>query len=63
MTILALLLMSLTATHLATRGRVRGKRASMIRPADEWTGEDVRHWLSLIEPFPLPEAEEAAWPR
>jgi hypothetical protein len=27
--------------------------AAWIRPAEEWDGEDVERWLSLIEPFPL----------
>ena len=25
----------------------------VTRPADEWTADDVDHWLDLIEPFPL----------
>ena len=24
-----------------------------LRPADEWTADDVDYWLDLIEPFPL----------
>lgn len=67
MTVLALLLASLAIAHAATRGRVNRDwerhRTSMMRPAGEWTGEDVRRWLALIESFPLPEPEEAAWPR
>jgi len=62
MTILALLLASLAVAHAATRSRVHGRRDSMIRPAAEWTGEDVRRWLELIEPFPLPEVDEVVWP-
>ena len=25
----------------------------VVRPADEWTADDVDYWLDLIEPFPL----------
>jgi len=60
-TITTLVLAMLTA-QAALRGRARRKAASMMRPADEWTEADTRHWLALIEPFPLhPEEQEHRW--
>ena len=34
--------------------RARRDAARLMRPAEEWDGEDVDRWLALIEPFPLP---------
>ena len=53
MTTLAVLILTLMAAQLALKGRARRRAARNLRPADQWTGEDVRHWLALIEPFPL----------
>ena len=33
--------------------RARRDATRLMRPADEWDGEDVDRWLALIEPFPL----------
>jgi hypothetical protein len=53
MTTLAVLILSLMAVQLGLRGRARLRARRNLRPAAEWTGEDVRRWLELIEPFPL----------
>ena len=53
MTTLAFLTLTLMAAQLALKGRARRRATCLLRPADEWTGEDVRRWLALIEPFPL----------
>ena len=53
MTTLVVLTLTLMAAQLALRGRARRRATRLIRPADQWTGEDVRRWLELIEPFPL----------
>jgi hypothetical protein len=33
--------------------RARRHAARLLKPADQWDGEDVDRWLALIEPFPL----------
>lgn len=53
MTTLAVLILALMAAQLALKGRARIRATRNLRPADQWTGEDVRRWLELIEPFPL----------
>ena len=53
MTTLAILILALMATQLALKGRARRRATRLLRPAELWTGEDVRRWLELIEPFPL----------
>jgi len=53
MNTLAGLILALTAVQVALRGRARRRAHRNLRPAAEWTGDDVRRWLELIEPFPL----------
>lgn len=53
MSTLAVLILALMAVQLGLRSRARLRARRSLRPADEWTGEDVRRWLELIEPFPL----------
>ena len=42
------LLVTLCSLRAVQRQGVR-----LMRPADEWTADDVDRWLDLIEPFPL----------
>jgi len=59
MTTIAILVLAVLTTQAALRGRARRRAALMMRPAAQWTDSDTRHWLSLIEPFPLhPEEQE-----
>ncbi|MEM8885832.1 MAG: hypothetical protein AAGD14_17340 [Planctomycetota bacterium] len=53
MTQITVLLLTLALTQAALRSRTRRRASRILRPADEWTGADVRYWLALIEPFPL----------
>jgi len=52
MTFLFLTAALLLAQWLFSR-RARHEATHLLRPADEWDGEDVDRWLALIEPFPL----------
>ena len=42
----------LLVTLLSQRA-ARRQGSRWMRPADEWTADDVDRWLDLIEPFPL----------
>ena len=53
MTTLGLLILSLVLVTLVSRKRARNEQARLMRPADEWSAEDLDCWLDLIEPFPL----------
>ncbi|MEE8107084.1 MAG: hypothetical protein V3T86_16235 [Planctomycetota bacterium] len=53
MTTLGTLILSLILVTLAARKRPRHEEARLMRPADEWSAEDLDCWLDLIEPFPL----------
>jgi hypothetical protein len=56
--LLLLLIASLLAAQWAC-GRAARRTATrmMARPVEDWDGEDVDHWLALIEPFPLPDPD------
>ena len=62
MLILAALSASLFLVSLLFARRTRGLQSRMMRPAEDWSPDEGDQWLDLIEPFPLPEPEEAAWP-
>ena len=59
MATITILVLSVLTAQAALRGRARRCAALMMRPADQWTDADTRHWLGLIQPFPLhPEEQE-----
>lgn len=47
------LLFPLLAIHAYCLRRARRTLNRMMRPAEHWEANDLDHWLSLIEPFPL----------
>jgi hypothetical protein len=53
-TILLALSVALLLAQWICGRRARRDTARLMRPAEEWDGEDVDRWLALIEPFPLP---------
>ena len=53
MTTFGTLILSLILVTLLARKRTRREEARLMRPADEWSAEDLDCWLDLIEPFPL----------
>jgi len=53
-TLLTLIAVLSLAQWLCAR-RARGTLSRMMRPADDWDGDDTDRWLALIEPFPLPD--------
>lgn len=60
MTVLLTLVALLLAAQVYCRRLARrADETRLMRPADEWDGEDVDRWLALIEPFPLPETDRA----
>ena len=53
MTTLLLLTVAIGLGQWLFSRRARREAAHLMRPFDEWDGEDVDRWLALIEPFPL----------
>jgi len=53
MTVLLLVVGSLLLAQLSCGVLARRATSHMMRPGDDWDGEDVERWLALIEPFPL----------
>ncbi|MGH7163839.1 MAG: hypothetical protein ACREID_10185 [Planctomycetota bacterium] len=53
MTTLFLIAAGLVLAQLASLRRARGDVTRLMRPAEDWDGQDVDRWLALIEPFPL----------